>query len=334
MSAPDAEPETIGFFLVPQFPLLGFSAAIEPLRLANWISGRELYAWRLISKDGSPVAASNGISLPVQDSIASVGRLPKLFACAGVDGCHYRDKEVFAWLRRQARGGVELGALCTGTWLLARAGLLSTRQCTIHWEDAEALSAEFPQLKITANLFEVDRKRITCSGGTAGLDMMLSFIALRHGHDFAGLVAEEFLHHRIREGADEQRTGLERRIGSADPRLVEAVRLMESNVEQPLSVDEICVTSRVSLRHFQRLFRQRFGHSPTDYYRMIRLRHARQLLLHGSCSILEAALRSGFVSAAHFSRSYREHFQRTPRAERRLRNLGGRARDSLGGNPN
>ena len=196
------QPEIIGFFLVPDFPMLGFSAAIEPLRIANWITGRSLYAWRVMSKDGEPVKASNGYLLTPDGSIGEARQCSHLLICAGVNCCYYRDRQVFAWLRSLARKGVRLGGLSTATYILARAGVMAGHRCTIHFEDIETLREEFPDLDVRESLYEVDESRMTCSGGTAAMDMMLDVIATRHGTNLAGEIGDRFLKLPQRVGSD------------------------------------------------------------------------------------------------------------------------------------
>lgn len=319
MAAQDGsqQPEIVGFFLVPDFPMLGFSAAVEPLRIANWITGRELYVWRVMSKDGKPVPASNGCLLTPQASMSEARQCSHLLVCAGVNCCYYRDRQVFAWLRSLARRGVRLGGLSTATYILARAGVMAGHRCTIHFEDIETLRDEFPDLDVRESLYEADESRMTCSGGTAAMDMMLDAIAARHGANLAGEIGDRFLKQPQRMGSDGQRMSLDLRTGISDRRLLAAISAMEARLEEPLDLDAVCKASDLSLRHLQRLFMEHLGESPSEFYRSARLRHARQLLLHGSDSILDVALASGFASASHFTRRYRDHFGLTPSAERR-----------------
>ena len=222
-----------------------------------------------------------------------------------------------AWLRKIARQGGIVGALCTGTHLLARAGLLGGYKCTIHWEDLESFIEDHPELDVTDDIFEIDRNRITCSGGTAALDLMLHMITLQHGAELAGKVSEQFIHERIRESHDHQRMALQSRVGVSDPKLLAAIGEMEENLEEPLPLPAIADAVGLSTRQLERLFKKHLGRTPSRYYRELRLHHARLMLMQGSASILSIALAAGFVSASHFSRRYREYFGRTPREERR-----------------
>jgi AraC family transcriptional regulator, glycine betaine-responsive activator len=309
-------PYQVGFFLAPNFPMLAFSAAIEALRVANWVSGRSLYEWVLISEDGGPVAPSSGIAMQPQAAMSEIDRLPIMLFCAGIGGSKYRNKRVFAWLRKLVRNKTILGGIGTGAYALARAGLLDGYRCTLHWEEFENFSREFPNLRVTADLFEVDRDRMTCPGGTASLDMMFHLIEQQHGRDLAWEIADEFIQHRVRSAHDPQRMSLQSRTRVNDVRLLSAIAAMEQNLEDPLPLNRLCRVSGLSLRHLQRLFTEVLGRSPTAFYRQLRLQRARKMLMHGTRSILDVAVANGFVSGAHFARCYRAEFGRPPREER------------------
>ena len=313
-----AQSQRFSFFLLPNFSMMAFTAAVEPLRSANRMSGSDLYRWRVISKDGRPVGASSRLEVVADIAMADVASCDMLFVCGGIDTHRYKDRQVMAWLRRLARQGGVVGSLCTGTHVLAQAGLLGGYRCTIHWEDLECFSERYPALDITDDIFEIDRNRITCSGGTAALDMMLHMITVAHGAELAGKVSEQFIHERIREADDHQRMALQSRVGVNEPKLLAAIGRMESNLEEPLPLPEIAAAGGLSTRQLERLFKRYLGRTPSRYYRELRLHKARLMLMQSSSSILTIALAAGFVSASHFSRRYREHFGRTPREERRV----------------
>ena len=309
-------PEPIGFLLVPNFSMMAFAAAIEPLRMANRMSGLALYSWHLITSNGAPVSASNGIVVTPESGISGARQLTTIIVCAGLDVHLYRNKEVFSWLRRLARGGAHIGALSSATHILARAGLLQGYRCTIHWENLLGFAEEFPDIDVSADLFEIDRNRFTCSGGTAALDMMLHRIAPRYGKELVTAVSDQLIHDRIRGPHDQQRLTLQSRLGIRDAKLLSVVAQMEANIEEPLSRDDLAGSVDLSTRQLERLFRDKLGSTPRRYYLGLRLRHARQLLLQTDISVLGVALDCGFVSASHFSKCYREYFDKTPRDER------------------
>lgn len=309
-------PLTIGFLLVPNFSMMAFASAVEPLRSANRLSGQELYRWRLYSADGAPVVASNGIAVMPHTSIRDAEPLGMAIVCAGLDVERYKDRIVLAWLRRLARSGCDVGALSTGAYILARAGLLEGRRCALHWESAPAFAEAFPNVSVSSEIFVIDGNFFTCSGGTAALDMMLYLIKTQHGHALATAVSEQFIHGQIRDHHDPQRMQLRARIGVAHPKLLAAVAAMEASIESPRSAAALARQARVSPRQLERLFRKYLGCTPTQYYLEVRLAHARQLLAQTSQSILAVALACGFVSASHFSKCFRAHYGFSPREAR------------------
>jgi transcriptional regulator GlxA family with amidase domain len=315
-SLPDA-PAVIGFLFVPRYSMIAFTSAIEPLRLANHISGNKLYEWRLYSKDGGPIRASNEVEVTVDGSFAQARGLNAAVVCAGLDVQTFDHRDLMATLRRLSSFGAEIGAVCTGSYVLAKAGLLDGYQSTIHWENHAGLIAEFPHLDVSQELFQIDRNRFTCAGGTAAVDMMLALITRDHGPEIASQVTDQLIHHRIREAGERQRMDLRARLGVAHPKLLSVVALMERTIENPLSCEELAEEARLSTRQLERLFGKYLGHSPTRHYQTIRLERARYLLKQTSMPILSVAMACGFVSASHFSKSYNEHFGRKPSMERR-----------------
>jgi len=309
-------PQVFGFYLHPNFSMMAFTSAVEPLRAANRLAAAELYQWQIFTQSGLPVAASSGIEVLPHHSIKATDRLSNLVVIAGLDAHGFDDKAVIAWLRKLARNGCRLGALSTGSYVLARAGLLEGHRCTIHWENLSGFREDYPQLEVTGELFEIDDKRFTCSGGTATLDLMLSLIAEKHSRELATQVAEQFIHERIRDTHDHQRMDLRGRLGISHPKLLNVVALMEKHLEEPMARAELARQTGLSIRQLERLFRKYMGRTPTRYYQELRLQRARTLLKQTSLSVLDVALACGFVSASHFSKCYRECFAKTPREER------------------
>ena len=317
-AAREAGPKRMGFFLVPNFSMIALISAIEPLRLANRAYGKTLYRWQMFSTDGKPVKASSGIEVGVDYGIADVANYPVMFVCGGVEVRKFDDRRTFSWLRRLDRYGAIVGALCTGSDVLARVGLLDGRRCTIHWENLPGFAEEFPELDVTHELFEIDGKRHTCAGGTAALDLMLNLIALDHGRDLAVSVSDMLIHERIRDSRDHQRMTLRSRLGVSHAKLLAVISAMEDNQEEPLSCAALAEGVGLSTRQMERLFRKYFSRTPTRFYLELRLDRARLLLSQTTMPVLDVALASGFVSASHFSKCYREQFGRTPREERRV----------------
>ena len=311
-------PYGIAFILVPRFSMIAFTAAIEPLRLANHSKGEALYRWSLFTVDGKPVTASNGIVLEPDGDLQAAAAFETVVVCSGLDVHLVNDKALLSWLRRMDRNGASVGAICTGSHILARAGLLEGARCTIHWEQLASFAEDFPEIEVTSELFEISGHRFTCSGGTSAIDMMLNAIALHHGHELAAAVADQFMHERIRDRHDHQRMSLPIRLGVRHPKLLSVIEMMEQNLEEPLSRAKLARSADLSTRQLERLFRKYLSRSPARYYLELRLNKARLLLLQTNMSVIDVALACGFVSASHFSKCYRDFFGRTPRRERGL----------------
>ena len=299
--------------------MIAFSSALEPLRMANRLAGKELYAWQLLSETGEAVPASNGLLVSPEVSIEDSRGLHALVACGGVDVQRTANRNIIGWLQRIAQRRISLGALCTGSYLLARAGLLDGYRSTIHWENLASMREEFPEIVVTTEVMEIDRDRFTCSGGNAPLDIMLNIIAAHHGQELANAISEVFICERIRGRHDRQRIPLRMRLGTSQPKLMEAVALMEANIEEPMSLNELAHHAGLSRRQLERLFQKHLGCVPTRYYLELRLTRARQLLLQTSMSIVDVAFACGFISAPHFSKCYRDFYGLPPRDERRRR---------------
>ncbi|MEO0791018.1 MAG: GlxA family transcriptional regulator [Pseudomonadota bacterium] len=319
-----SRPLAFGFLLVPGFSLMAMTSALEPLRLANRVTSQELYTFELFSVDGGPVMSSAGIEMAAHKPCRDAHDLDTAIVTSGLIGVDEPEveKQILSTIRRLASFGTTIGSVCTGTRLLAKAGLVNNHRVTIHWEYYPSIVADYPDLEVTQELFEIDRNRFTCAGGSAAADLMLSIVATDHGQDVASAVTDQLVHHRIRESKERQRMDLRSRLGVAHPKLLQVVGRMEETIETPLSCADLASHAGVSTRQLERLFAKYLGHSPTRHYLIIRLNHARFLLQQTSMPILSVAMACGFVSASHFSKSYSEHFGRTPSAERKRRPAG------------
>jgi transcriptional regulator GlxA family with amidase domain len=309
-------PQTLGFLLLENFTLFSLASAIEPLRMANQLAGRELYRWFTLSVDGGPISASDGLSVTPDGAISMPLALDMVIVCGGVGPARAVQREHVVWLQSQARLSRQLGGICTGSWALARAGLLDGYETSVHWECLAAMQESFPRAVLTTRLFSIDRDRATASGGTAPLDMMLTLIGREHGRELSAGISEMFICDRMRGENDHQRVPLKHVLGSTQPKLLEIVALMEANLEEPIGLEELAEYVNVSRRQLERLFQKNLHCSPSRYYLKLRLTRARQLLKQTSLPIIEVSSACGFVSTPHFSKCYREFFGLPPREER------------------
>ncbi len=295
------------------------SSAIEPLRMANRISGQDFYSWRTIGETGEDVVASDGLSVNADYSIDDIDVLSNLdivIVCGGRRIEESTTEPVTRWLKSVGKRHIGLGAICTGTYILAKAGLLDGYRCSIHWENISSVADLFPKVSVGRSVFTVDRDRFTSSGGTAPVDMMLHLVRRQLGADVSAGVAEQFVYERIRRSSDQQRVPFKHTVGNRSENLIVAVELMEANIREPISQSELAAYVGLSRRQLQRLFQRYLGCTPSRQYLQIRLQRARELLHQTNMSLVEIASLTGFVSSSHFSKSYKEFYGYSPSAER------------------
>jgi AraC family carnitine catabolism transcriptional activator len=309
-------PQQIGILLLDQFSVISFSCTVEPLREANSVMAKRAYEWRAYSHDGKPVLASNGLSVNVHGSISEVDSCPMIIVCSSFDPHRYATRGVISWLRKLARQGTVLGAVETGSWVLARAGLLNGYRATIHWENRASIDEVFPEVLLTDNIYEIDRDRCSASGATAAMDMMLHFIGTQHGVAVASAVAEQFIYNRLRASQAPQRWSTAQKVGFRNPKLRRLTELLDSQLERRVDVGELAATARLSARQVHRLFKTHLGMSPQLYHRNLRLQRARNMLRQTELSVVDIATASGFSSASDFSRAYRREFRLSPHDDR------------------
>ncbi|MEW9585452.1 GlxA family transcriptional regulator [Paraburkholderia sp. DGU8] len=309
-------PEDISFLLLPGFSAIGFMSAVEPLRVANRFRG-DLYRWRIVSLDGAPVAASNGISINADVAIGGLDAVRTLFVVAGFEPLACYTRSLGDCLKRFERAGATLGGIDTGSFVLSEAGLLGgAHSVTVHWEALSAFRERYPSLHATQELFEIGARRITCAGGTASIDMMLDLIGRAHGAALASAVSEQFVVSRIRQRSDHQRMEIAARYGVHNRKLIQVIGAMERHMEEPLAPDQLALEIGVTRRQLERLFCASLKDTPTHFYLQLRLTRARELLQQTDMSITAICVACGFESPSHFSRTYRARFGASPRSDR------------------
>lgn len=310
-------PRQVGFLLLPGFSLLAQACAMEPLHVANLLAERRLYVPRTFGLDGRAVKSAAELALTPESVAGSdVQHLDMLMVCGVSPSPASESPDLHGWLQRLASRGVMLGGIAGGTQVLARAGVLEGYRVTLHVAGADAFTRDFPGVHVSHQLFEIDRDRLTCGGGTAAMDMMMTLIAQQHGARLAERVSEHFVCERIRMADEPQHVPLRARLSHAPQSLVDAVTLMESNIEEPLTTHELAEHLGISRRQLERLFKKYLQAVPSRYYLELRLQKARQLLRDSEQAVGDIALSTGFSSGAHFSTAYRNHFGISPRDER------------------
>ena len=311
-----ARPRRFVFVLLDQFSMLSFASAVDSLRIANRMSNKALYSWRLIGEGGELVSCSAGTTFRLDGDLGDLRRDDIVLICSGVDVQRATSKRLLGWVRRAARQGLKIGGLCTGAYVLARAGLLDGKKATIHWENADSFAEEFDEIELTKSVFVIDGTRMTTAGGTSSIDLLLKLIADEFGEELANAVADQMIYSSIRTDQDTQRLSVPTRIGVRHPKLSQVIQMMEVNIEEPISPSILARDVGMSTRQLERLFRRYLNRSPKRYYMELRLQKARNLLMQTDMSVINVALACGFASPSHFSKCYRAHYDTTPYRER------------------
>ncbi|MGY6566290.1 MULTISPECIES: GlxA family transcriptional regulator [Halomonadaceae] len=307
----------VGVLTLPGFSLLAQACALEPLVVVNQLAGQRLYRLQAFSPGGGEVASMADLSQAACTPFEHAStELDMLIVCAPSPLPVMHDSALPGQLRLLGRSGVVLVGVGGGTELLARAGVLDGYRATLPWQRFAAFTRDYPRVRLTQQLFEIDRDRLTCGGGTAAMDMMMTLIASHHGSELAERVSEHFVLERVRMADEPQQVPLRARLGHAPAPLVDAVMLMEANIEEPLTTHELAEHLGISRRQLERLFKKYLQAVPGRYYLDLRLKEARRLLRESDLPAGEIAMKTGFSSPAHFSTAYRNHFGVTPREER------------------
>ncbi len=300
---------TVGLLLLPHTSLSHYGQIAELLLHTNRVLEYAKYRLQLISVGGECVL---GRATTYLDSEG----VDTLFIIGDLITPNEADSMFERWLVQQTKMGVKMLAIGTGIHPLANAGLLNGKCSCCHWSSIEKLRQTFPEVLWSHQLFEQDAQLMTCAGGASTTDLMLAWLAQQQDLDMAVHLSEWFLVERMRPKDTQQRIPLKARIGTSQPKLIEAVTLMETNIEEPLSPDDLAYHVGLSRRHLERLFKKHLDSVPSRFYLQLRLDKARQMLRDTDRSIVEVGMACGFSSASHFSTTYRTHFNVTPRQER------------------
>lgn len=316
-SQPTHAPHRIALLLLPDFPLMAFSSTIEPLRAANLLRGETLFEWRCLSLDGAAVMSSSGIPINCEEALSLSNWAQTLIVCAGplldTDDC----KLYHTGLKKHAQRGCTLAGVSSGAVLLASADLLDGYRCTAHWEFIDSFAERFPRAEVVDQLYVIDRNRLTCSGGTAAMDMMLGLISQEHDSKLSTDVAHWFIHDKTREAGERQHKAEEAQLAQQSTKMAAAIRLMRDNLEDPISPNELAAQVSCSLRQLERLFKKHQETTLQSYYLALRLDQARRHVTQTGLPLFDILIAVGFASQSHFSKCYRDRFGITPAVDRK-----------------
>ncbi len=300
------------FVVVPRFNITTLITMIETMRIANYLAPEPVFSWEIISFDGSEVVASNGMKTTVSADVDALPEADYVFVLGSWGTETYENRNLTAWLRKSARAGIVICGVELGGYIIARAGLLDRKPATIHWSWLSGFRESFDRVDVQECLFTMEGKIITCSGGLAGVDLMLRLIERLHGSGYSGEIADQMLHHPIRSPASPQRSTMGRSTETMLPLVREAMTLIEDNIEEPLTVPEIASRLDVSQRQLERQFKKNVGCTVVQFGLLRRLQNARLLLISTDLSVREIATASGFNTLSHFAFSFGKFFGRRP----------------------
>ncbi|MDF1601859.1 GlxA family transcriptional regulator [Mesorhizobium sp. YIM 152430] len=315
----EATPLAVTFLVLPGCSLMCVASVIDPLRAANRICGRQVFDWRIVSVDGTSPQTTSGLPIAVSGPFDAARAGDFVIAIGGFGSRSALSGPELAAFKRAAGASRAVGGIEAGTWVLGHAGLLDGRAATTHWEDLEDFAAAFPEAEVRPDRYVIDGPAVTAGGASPGFDLMLHLIRSRLGMSVALDVASVFIYDQIRAASDAQPLVSLGRLDGHDTRLAQAVRIMESHVDRPLTIAAIARRSKTSVRAMELVFRRAIGESPGAYYLRLRLNAARRLVLDTREPMADIAARTGFSSAAAFSRAFARAFGKPPSAMRKVR---------------
>ena len=313
----DGPPRDVYFVLLNKLTMLAFSSAMEPLRIANQVSGKALYRWFTLTPEGQSVRCSNNVLITPDGPLKDISKKDRAFICAGVEPMPSQDDRVTSWARRQQAYGVTVGGICTGAFTLAETQALKNKRFTLHWENQPSFVEIHPHLEPTPNLYEIDGDLMTCGGGSAATDMILDLIETDHSKDLALIVADMCLHSRSLTKGTRQQSAQAMAIGTRNPRMIKALGLMKENLEYPIPIDTLSSNVGLSRRQLERLFKRYLSESPSEIYMGLRVARAYALLSETDLSITEISMATGFTHPNQLSIRFRKRYDISPHSLRK-----------------
>ncbi|WP_079210520.1 GlxA family transcriptional regulator [Brucella pituitosa] len=308
---PSDEQLSVTLLVLPDCSLMSLAATLDPMRGANRVTGRSLYSWRVVSPDGSDPITSSGLKVGVNGKFEATQQ-DIMIVVSAFHALEHATPKLLAQLRQAAKQSQLVIGVEAGSWVLAKAGLLNGRKATTHWEDLEAFSQRFPDVEMQSDRWVRDGTFLTTGGAAPALDMMLALIRARHGYSIALDVASLYVYDEVRQASDAQPLVSLGRLLNREPRLADAIKIMENHIDRPIPVTGIARRLGLSTRSLEMLFANVIGQSPGNYYLSLRLKAARRLILDTHLSMADTAEQTGFSSISSLSRAFKRHFGQAP----------------------
>lgn len=297
--------QKIDILLFDNFSNHCLANTVEPLRAANSLSSEELYAWRFLTPDGDPATSSSGLQINPHSAL-SAGRGDMLIVMPSYGVRDLDTRDTARQLQAVARRYTILAGFDTGSWLLARAGLLDGYRATIHWEELSSFEEAFPSSEVLRERFVIDGARITCTGAMAAFDVIMHLIGRDQGPALTVEVAQLFM-------TDEAARSYVVSPRSSGRMVDRALHVMQANLEDPLAISEIAKSVGASQKLLEMRMREELKETPRAMYRRLRLNYARKLVVDTDQSVAEIASRCGYENASAMTRAFKDQFGHTPR---------------------
>jgi transcriptional regulator GlxA family with amidase domain len=309
--------QTLGFILLPGYSSMTYVSAMEPLLMCNELMGETVFETFTVALDENKTLSSLGNRVDTLYSLSDAPKADLWIVCGSSPARHPATPGLEEFMIDKA-AHCAVGGIASGSYSLAKAGLLNGYRGVVHWISYEQLLKEHKSIMLANEQYCIDRDRLTCRGGSSSLDLMLMWIAKTVGAETAEAISKHFVNERLGLPTDSIPQVLSERTRAEQPKLGEALELMENNIEEPLTTDDIAFHVKISRRQLERLFKKHLNAVPSRYYLQIRLERARNRLFSCSESIADIGLSCGFSSGAHFSTAYRNQYGLTPSEDRSL----------------
>ena len=306
------------FLLQENFSMMALTSALDALRTANLISEEELYTFRLVSLDGAAVCSDLGFAAMADQALGDirVDHIDAFVVCGGLRVELKTQPQIIKFLRQSGVRNKALGSLWNGVFALAHAGIIDGKTCVVHRENRASFRESFADVDLKDKAYIIDRKCFSCAGGNSALDMMLELMLEARGKPFVRGICDILTCDRINDRGEPAFLS-DQADAQLPQNLKDIIGLMENNMEEMLSAEEIASLVGITRRQIERQFQRYLGSTPTRYYLELRLKRCHQLLTQTQLSMSDISLACGFVSYPHFSKCYRQYFEVTPSHTRR-----------------
>jgi len=305
-------PLSVTVLVLPDSSMMSVACTLDPMRAANRVVRKPVFNWQIQTLDGKPAMLTCGLPIEAQSVFGENSKGDVLIVIAGFDQQINATKSMVARLAKLSRRYRAVGGVEAGSWLLARAGLLDDHQATTHWEDLEIFAEKFPKIGVVPDRFVIDRRYFTTGGASPTFDLMLHLIRSRLGVSVSMQVASVFIYDEAHRSSDAQPLMSLGHLSKTEPQVTKAIRIMETQIDEPVSIARIASAVNISTRTLETLFTRSLQCSPGQYYRQLRLQIAAGLMLETGFSLQEIAVRSGFNSLTAFSRAFKSHYKSSP----------------------